>query len=326
MPSSPAFRSSGPPRAGSGRRAPALTAILVLGAGLSLILYLHGTWWWYAPLAAVVIVPAHIAVLGAMAFAAAHVTQGWRAHGGKARRREGAGHSHQGESLLLHRPRQFDWMARVVTLGRDNELRQWTLDLADLQPDSKVVDIGCGTGTLLLMAAERIGPSGALHGIEPSPEMAAHARHKARARRVPLDVVEASADGVPYSPSSFDAVFCTLVFHHLPQSMQEDAIREMRRVLRPGGRAVIVDWQRPRSLAGAITSPLFLVYLLHSLGPDGPPLDAPRLERLMTELGFEGIARRSFGAGGVVGAVVGRLASGARSIDQAEPQEVRSDA
>jgi ubiquinone/menaquinone biosynthesis C-methylase UbiE len=98
-------------------------------------------------------------------------------------------------------------------------------------------------------APERVGPSGALHGIEPSPEMAAHARHKAEAHRVRLEVVECSADGLPYPPASFDAVFCTLVFHHLPRAMQEGATREMSRVLRPGGHVVIVDWQWPRALA-----------------------------------------------------------------------------
>jgi ubiquinone/menaquinone biosynthesis C-methylase UbiE len=294
--------------------------MLVLGAGLALVLYTHGTWWWYAPAAVLGIVLAHMAILGGIVFAAKH------AHGGTTCCQEGGGHSHQGESMLLHKPRQFDLLTWVMTLGRERKFRQWTLDLAHLQPENEVLDVGCGTGTLLLAAAERVGPSGALHGVEPSAEMAAHARHKADAQRVQLEVVGASADSLPYPPESFDVVFCTLAFHHLPRSMHKDAIREMRRVLRPGGRAVIVDWQRPKSLAGAITSPLFLVHLMHSLGPGGPPLDAPRLERLMTELGFEDIAWRSFGAGGVVGAVVGRLASGTRSIDQAELQEARSDA
>jgi ubiquinone/menaquinone biosynthesis C-methylase UbiE len=297
--------------------------ISVLGAGLSLILYIHGAWWWYAPAAVPAIVLVHMAILGGIVFVAT------RAHGGTTCCQEGAGRLHQGESRLLHKPRQFDLMARVMTLGRESKLRRWTLDLADLQPGNEVLDVGCGTGTLLLAAAERVGASGALHGIEPSMEMAAHARHKAEAHRVPLEVVEGSADRLPYPPGSFDAVFCTLVFHHLPRSMQEGAVREMRRVLRPGGRAVIVDWQRPKSFARAITSPLFLVYLLHNLGPYDSPLDVLGIEPLMKELGFEDIARSSFGAGGAVGAVVGRVASATRAMDQAEPQDitqVRSDA
>jgi ubiquinone/menaquinone biosynthesis C-methylase UbiE len=302
-------------RARPAQRARTLFVILVLGAGLSLMLYIHGAWWWYAPAAVLAIMLAHVAILGGIVFAVTY------APGGTTCCQEGAGRSHQGEGILLHKPLQFDLWARVVTLGRERKFRQWTLDLADLQPDNEVLDVGCGTGTLLLAAAERVGPSGALHGVEPSVEMAAHARHKARARRVPLEVVEASADSLPYPPESFDAVFCTLVFHHLPRPMQEGAICEMRRVLRPGGRAVIVDWQRPKSLARASTSPLFLVYLLHNLGSSGSALDALGVERLMKEFGFDDVARCSFGSG-AVGAVVGRLASGTLAIDQAEPQDI----
>jgi ubiquinone/menaquinone biosynthesis C-methylase UbiE len=101
-------------------------------------------------------------------------------------------------------------MTRVCTLGQERKLRQWTLNLAGLQPGNAIPDVGCGTGTLLLAAAERVGPSGALHGIEPLAEMAAHARHKAEAQRTPLQVVEGSADSLPYPPASFDAVFSTL--------------------------------------------------------------------------------------------------------------------
>jgi SAM-dependent methyltransferase len=327
MPTCQSFQSYEPSQARSTHRAHTLAVTTILAGAFTLILYTHGAWWWYAPLAVVGVVFAHITILGDIVFIATRVARGRYAAGGTIQ--EGAVHSHQGESILLHKPRQFDMLVGLMTLGRERRLRQWTLDLADLQPGNVVLDIGCGTGTLLLAAAERVGPSGALHGIEPATEMAAHARHKAESRRIPLEVVEGSAERLPYPAAYFDAVFCTLVFHHLPRSMQEGAIREMRRVLRPGGRVVIVDWQRPKSFARAITSPLFLVYLLHNLGPSGSPLDALGIESLLRELGFEDIARYSFGTGGAVGAVVGRLASGTRAIDQAEPQDIthgRSDA
>jgi ubiquinone/menaquinone biosynthesis C-methylase UbiE len=306
-----------PLQASSAPRARALIMLLVLGGGLSLMLSTHSAWWWYAPLAVVGGVLAHLALLGGIVFIATRVTRGRCAPDGTTGCQEGAGHAHHGESMLLHKPRQFDVLARVLTLGRERTFRQWTLDLAHVQPGHVVLDVGCGTGTLLLAAAERVGPSGAVHGVEPSPEMAAHARHKAAAHRAPLVVVEGSADRLPYPPGSFDVIFCTLVWHHLPQSMQAGAIREMRRVLRPGGCAVLVDWQRPQSFARALASPLFLVSLLHHLGPSRSPLDGPGLASLMRELGFEDIARCAFGAGGGVGAVVGRLATGTRAIEQA---------
>jgi ubiquinone/menaquinone biosynthesis C-methylase UbiE len=290
--------------------------LLVLGGGLSLILYTHGVRWWYVLLVLPGVLLGHLALLGASVFLAARLARRRHSPGGATPSQLGAAHthSHPGESIQLHRPRLFDWMAWVHSLGREGQLRQWTLDLADLQPGDVVLDVGCGTGTLLLAAADRVGPLGALHGIEPSRDMAAHARAKAEASAVPVQVVEGSADSLPYGPGSFDAVFCTLVLHHLPGPMQQEvAIREMRRVLRPGGRAVIVDWQRPPSLMRAMTSPMFLVYLLHNLGPSRSPLDGPGIEPLMRELGFEETAQCSYGTGGGVGAVVGRLAGETRA-------------
>jgi len=309
------------PHARNPHRPDLLAMILALGGALALILYTHGARWWYAPLALPGAVLAHMAVLGGIVFVVRRVAPGRHASGNATPGEGDAGRSHEGESILLHHPRQFDLMARVCMFGQERKLRQWTLDLADLQPGSVVLDVGCGTGTLLLAAGERVGPSGALHGLDAAPEMAAHARHKAEARGVSLEVLEGSANKLPYPPASFDAVFCTLVLHHLPGSMRAAAIREMRRVLRPGGRAVIVDWQRPKPFVGAITSPMFLVYLLHRHRSGASPLDTLDIEPLMREIGFEEISRSSFGAGGV-SAVIGRLGSEARAMDGAEPQGV----
>ena len=214
-------------------------------------------------------------------------------------------HSHE-HGAMLHSPRLYDWGVRIITFGRERSFRRWTLDLAGLQAGNAVLDVGCGTGTLLLAAAERVGATGGLHGVEPSPEMAARARSKAARRKVPLRIVEGSADRLPYADGSFDAVLCTMVLHHLPASRAAPAIREFRRVLRPGGRVVVVDWQRPRSLGKALAAGLGVVYLLHSHGPGGSPLDEVGVGTLLAELGFGAVARHEFG-GGVLGAAAGRL-------------------
>lgn len=133
-----------------------------------------------------------------------------------------------------------------------------------------------------------------------------------------LEVVEGSAGSLPYRPASFDAVFSTLVLHHLPGSMRDVAIREMRRVLRPGGRVVTIDWQRPKSLVRAMSSGLSLPYLLHSLRPGAPPPNVLDIEPLVRELGFESVTRHAFG-GGVLVAVVGRLGSGTGAIEKTGP-------
>lgn len=264
-------------------RALHLTMLMALAGGFALILYNHGASWWYAPLAAPAVVLVHMAVLGGLGLAAARIAPSPDARG-----------------ALLHRPRLYDWLVRAITLGGEKKLRRRMLDLAGLRPGDAVLDVGCGTGTLLLAAAERVGPSGTLHGVEPAAEMLAHARRKAEARRVALEVVEGSADALPYPPASFDVVFCTLVLHHLPESRRAGAILEMRRVLRPGGRLVIADLQRPR-----LISAFSLVSMLHRHASVAGVLDVePQLERL----GFAGVARHSFGTG-AIGAVVARLGS-----------------
>ncbi len=309
------------PRARSPHRVRNLTAMLVLGGGFSLILYNHGAAWWYIPSAVSGVVLAHMAILGGFALIAARLTRTRRAPDGAACHQEGAGRAPASQSIPIRWPRLYDWLVRVITLGGEKKLRRGILDLADLQPGNVVLDVGCGTGTLLLAAAERVAPSGTLHGLDLAGEMVAHARHKAAARRVSLEVIEGSAGSLPYSSMSFDTVFCTMVLHHLPGPLQGDAVREMSRVLRPGGRAVIVDLRRPRSLAGTIAAALSLVSLLHNHGSSTSPSDLLDIEPLMTELGFEGITRHSFGSG-AIGAVVGRLGSGKRAADRAEPQDI----
>jgi ubiquinone/menaquinone biosynthesis C-methylase UbiE len=260
--------------------------------------------------AAPLLVVAHVILFGGFAALAMLVSSGRFGHSGRGVR------AHGGNGMTLHQPRLYDWQVRAMTFGGDGRLRRWMLDLAGLKAGDKILDVGCGTGSLLLLAAERVGPSGALCGIEPSAEMAAHARRKADARDVRLEIVESSADNLPYPPESFDVVFCTLVLHHLPAPMREAAIRGMRRVLRPGGRVVLAELQRPRSWVGAFADSLALAAALHGLRPGAEPSRVLDIEPLMAELGFDAVGRRPFGSGSVE-ALVGRLDAGKRADDRA---------
>jgi hypothetical protein len=81
---------------------------MVLAGAFALILYTHGAWWGYAPVAVVGVVLAHLAMLGGLVSGAMPVTRGQRATAGTTGCQAGAGHSHQSESKLLHRPRLYD--------------------------------------------------------------------------------------------------------------------------------------------------------------------------------------------------------------------------
>lgn len=124
---------------------------------------------------------------------------------------------------------------------QEPEMRQLIADLA-LPPGSRGLDVGCGVGLYALWLAEAVGPDGRVLGIEPSEERVAAARDlvgEAGAGRVEFRPGEGTAIDAP--GASFDWVWCANVLHHIPDTAA--ALREFTRVLRPGGRIVIVESQ-----------------------------------------------------------------------------------
>jgi len=142
---------------------------------------------------------------------------------------------------LIHSPRRYDFWLLLRSLGRERALREQLLDLAGIVPGDRVLDVGCGTGTLALASKRRAGATGHVDAVDPSPEMVARACAKARHARVEVAVHEATAQDLPFPDASFDVVLSTLVLHQLPHDGIHAAAAEMRRVLGPGGRLLVVD-------------------------------------------------------------------------------------
>ena len=278
---------------------PALAlGIVALGGGVSLHLHANHVSHWWLPLVALVIV--HGAFISAMVWLMARLRHGPR-HAATHSVECCDDHVYTPHSKVLRNPRGYDCLVRLLTFGGEKNFRQRTLDLAEPQPGESVLDVGCGTGTLLIEAAKRVGPAGAARGIEPSSEMAAHARRKAAAEGVTIEVQEGSVDRLPYPDASFDVVLNTLVLHHLPTTMQRVAIGEMCRVLRPNGRMVIVDLQRPKTLSAALSP----VTLIHNLGSHASAPDWQSVAQLLTQHGLQPVSQPSMW-GGAVCAVVAR--------------------
>src|SRR5262249_52913582 len=143
---------------------------------------------------------------------------------------------------LIHAAAGYDLVVWLLTLGRERAFREKMLSLAHLKPGESVIDVGCGTGSLAIAAKRQVGPSGSVHGVDPSPEMIARAEKKARKAGVEVVFKEAFAQSLPFPDGQFDAVLSTLMLHHLPPKARREFAVEVRRVLKPGGRVLAIDF------------------------------------------------------------------------------------
>lgn len=115
------------------------------------------------------------------------------------------------------------------------------LEAAALRPGERVLDVACGTGLVTLRAAEAVGAGGAVVGTDLSGEMVAAAEAAvARQGLAQVRIERADAEELPFADGSFDVALCGLGLMYVPDPVQ--ALREMRRVLRPGGRAAVAVW------------------------------------------------------------------------------------
>jgi ubiquinone/menaquinone biosynthesis C-methylase UbiE len=144
--------------------------------------------------------------------------------------------------LVVHAAARYDLLVWLFMLGRERAFRETILRLARLAPGESVLDVGCGTGTLAIAAKRHIGPAGTVCGIDASPEMIARAGKKARKAGVEVVFKNAAAQTLPFRDAQFDVVLSTLMLHHLPRKGRQQCAGEIRRVLKPGGRVLVVDF------------------------------------------------------------------------------------
>jgi ubiquinone/menaquinone biosynthesis C-methylase UbiE len=143
---------------------------------------------------------------------------------------------------VLHWAARYDLLIWLLTLGRERRFREQLLQPARLQPGESVLDVGCGTGTLAIAAKRHVGPTGSVVGIDPSPAMIARAIKKAKKAGVDVSFENGLAESLSFQDARFDVVLSTVMLHHLPRQARQQAVGEMRRVLKPGGRLFVVDF------------------------------------------------------------------------------------
>ncbi|MEX2284948.1 MAG: methyltransferase domain-containing protein [Gemmatimonadota bacterium] len=164
---------------------------------------------------------------------------------------------------------------------------------AALQPGERVLDVACGTGVVARLAAERVGPAGSVSALDVNPAMLSVARSIPSA--IPIKWYETAAESIPLPDNSFDVVFCQLGLQFVGDKAA--ALREMHRVLRPGGRLYVstpmpndffnvLDREIARHVSTEASAFVHAVFSLH---------DPQEMRDLLSEAGFESQTIRAHG-------------------------------
>ena len=168
-------------------------------------------------------------------------------------------HPAQTQGRLIRWASYYDLAVIITTLGQARRLRKMTVDLAHINPGDNVLDVGCGTGEVTLLAKTRAN-QGIVHGIDPSPEMLAVARKKAARKGLDINFRVGVIEALPFPDSSLDVVTSSLMMHHLPENLKGRGLAEIYRVLKPGGRLLIADFLRA---TGSFLNHLFIAFTRH---------------------------------------------------------------
>ncbi len=171
------------------------------------------------------------------------------------------------EGMVIHRAWLYDLLLKIVSLGRERQFRHRIITAARLKLGQRVLDVGCGTGTLAVAAAEVVGTEGRVHGIDPAPEMIARARAKAAKAAAAVEFEVGVVEALAFPDQSMDVVLSTLMFHHLPDPLKPVGLVEIRRVLAPGGRLLLVDFGNPERLVAKAQAAGFGTVTTARLGP-----------------------------------------------------------
>lgn len=169
----------------------------------------------------------------------------------------------------------YDSYMKKITLGRENALREMTVNLAQVKPGDSVLEIGCGTGTLTLAAKRQAGPQGKVFGIDIIPGMIELSRKKATQAKLDVTFQLGSIEDIPFSTDQFDVVICSFMIFHMSEMVRQKGITEIYRVLKPHGQLMVLDLSLPKYPLSRAIAKVFLGYMLkHDLQELLPPMKA----------------------------------------------------
>jgi ubiquinone/menaquinone biosynthesis C-methylase UbiE len=138
-------------------------------------------------------------------------------------------------------PRMYDLVTALMMTGRQKAIRQMTIELAEIHTGNQVLEIGCGTGTLTILAKKQTGENGLVFGIDPLPQMIKRAQQKAAKSKLKIDFQIAPYEQIPFPENHFDVVLASFMIFHTNDDTRQQGLNEVFRVLKPGGKFLIID-------------------------------------------------------------------------------------
>ena len=146
----------------------------------------------------------------------------------------------------------YDFIQKYIV--RDVRYKSLLVAQANIQPGQQVLDLGCGTGTLAIMA-KQAQPGAEVAGLDADPDMLKVAKYKSGLLGVPVKFDTGFTNHLPYPDESFDRILSSIMIHHLKTPDKIQTAQEVYRVLKPGGQLHIIDFGKPVTWYGKILGP-----------------------------------------------------------------------
>ncbi len=143
-----------------------------------------------------------------------------------------------------HFAHAYDFAVNLIGVGKS--LQKRVVQINHLRGNESVLDVGAGSGTLVTLLKQKY-PGLKITAVDPDCKILEIAKKKAGKKGYTLSFVQACAEKLPFDNNSYDIVYSTLAFHHMPRKIKKLALKEIYRVLKPQGRFVLVDIGKPKN-------------------------------------------------------------------------------